>query len=207
MALNGFTPAWFNQLPQWGRSSGRLAVMIDNQVLSYRVLDGRSDPVFDFLFQDERIILLIGRQVIDETLHSVGVDDTGMEPDRRGRPRQVGPVVLRPGLPAELNRRMWEGAAALQARGKLMLTGLTQMTPEQRTHYNVLAPLIQAASGRNMGEKDARVAADGLVRQVPIFTLDQRFRDSFQRAAQGGALQAQLTAYGLAGFAARLFLV
>jgi hypothetical protein len=207
MTLPGYTPAWFNQLPPLSRLAGRHAVMIDNQVLSYRVLDARSDPVLDFLFEDERIVLLIGRQVIDETLHSVGVDDTGIELDRRGRPQQVGPVVLRPGLPAALNQRMWEGVAALQARGKLVLAGLSQMTTEQRARYNVLAPMIEAASGRNMGEKDARVAADGLVRQVPIYTLDQRFRDAFQRAMLSAALQTQLTAYGLAGFAARLFVV
>lgn len=205
MPLAGLQPVWFDQLPQWGRQSGRRALMIDNQVLSYRVLDGRSDPMFNFLFEDERVVLLIGRQVIDETLHAIGVDDTGIENDARGRPHRVGPVVLRPGLPAALNQRMWEGMAALQGRGKLILTGLSQMTSEQRTRYHVLAPMIEAASGRNMGGKDARVAADGLVRQVPIFTLDHRFRDAFGRAAQGAALRVQLTAYGLAEFAAHLF--
>ena len=32
MTLPGYTPAWYSQLPQWGRLAGRHAVMTDNQV-------------------------------------------------------------------------------------------------------------------------------------------------------------------------------
>jgi hypothetical protein len=206
MTPPGFTPTWFNQLPQFRRGDpNRRVVIVDNQVLSYRLLDGRSGPVFDFLFQDARVIVQIARQVIDETLHSVGVVDTGVEADRRGRPRRVGPVVLGPGLPAELNQRMWEALAALQSAGRVFLAGLTQMTPVQRQGYDILAPLIDTASGRGMGPKDARVAADALVRQIPILSLDQRFKDAFRRALPDPALQAQLNAFGLTAFAPNLF--
>ena len=66
MALLGFTPTWFNRLPQFRRGDANWRVVIvDNQVLSYRLLDGLAGPVFDFLFQDARVIVQIARQVID----------------------------------------------------------------------------------------------------------------------------------------------
>ncbi|HEY0419903.1 MAG TPA: hypothetical protein VGC80_10320, partial [Acetobacteraceae bacterium] len=172
-----FTPAWLADLPEFGPRPGAKVVIVDNQVLSFRLLDGRSDAVFDFLFQDPRIVLQIGDQVINETLNSVGIDDKGTEPDRRGRPVQVGPATYRPGLPLALHQRMWEGQAALQAQGKLVLN--RAMLPSQRIAYYKLASLTENACGRRMGPKDARMVADALVRRIPVFTADQRCRDAF----------------------------
>jgi hypothetical protein len=197
------TPGWFERLPRFRPGSDARVVIIDNQVLSYRLLDGRSDPVFTFLFQDPRIILQIGGQTIDETLHSVAVDDRGTEPDRRGRPVRVGPETYRPGLPPDLHARMWQGQAALLAQGKLFLA--RAMLPVQRVAFNGLVPLIEAACGRRVGPKDARVVADALVRRIPVFTLDQRLRDGFTHGLANPVLAAELRRLDLAEFAAALF--
>jgi hypothetical protein len=177
--------------------------MIDNQVLSYRLLDGRTDPEYDFLFEDPRLVLQIGRQVINETLNSVGVDDRGIEVNRRGRPVRVGPETYRPGLPIALHQRMWEGQAELQSREKLVLVG--QMLPAQRIVFNRLAPLIETACSRGMGPKDARVVADALVRRIPLYSGDVNARHSFSRGVLDPTLSAELRASGLATFATTMF--
>ena len=59
--------------------------------MSYRLLDGRRTPDYDFLFEDPRVVIQIGRRVIQETLRSVGVEDTGIERDARGNPIRVSP--------------------------------------------------------------------------------------------------------------------
>ncbi|RVT95682.1 hypothetical protein EOD42_15920 [Rhodovarius crocodyli] len=198
-----FTPAWFEGLPMFRQGGAARVVIIDNQVLSYRLLDGRSDEVFNFLFQDPRIVLQIGGQTMDETLHSVAVDDTGLEHDRRGRPTRVGPETYRPGLPAALNQRMWEQQGALVAQGKLFLA--RSMLPAQRLVFDVLAPMIHAACGRRVGPKDARVVADALARRIPLYSLDNRLRDGLAVGLLNQALARELQRLGLDGFAARLF--
>ena len=199
------TPTWFNRLPDYSRRSGTKVVIIDNQVLSYRVLDGRSDPDYDFLFLDPRIVLQIGRQVIDETLRSVGIDDKGTEPDRRGRPVRVGPVTYRPGLPIALHQRMWEGAAKLQDQGKLILVG-SFINQHQCILYERLAALIEAACGRGMGPKDARVVADAIVRQIPLYSGDTRAQKALAAGINDAVLAAELRSAGLSTFAANMFL-
>lgn len=199
------TPPWFGRLPDYSKRADTKVVIVDNQVLSYRLLDGRSDPDYDFLFLDPRVVLQIGRQVIDETLRSVGIDDKGTEPDRRGRPIRVGPETYRPGLPVALHQRMWEGQAQLQAQGKLILVGAFA-TPHQRMLYERLAALIEAACGRRMGPKDARVVADAMARRIPLYSGDGRARNALANGIRDVVLDAELRGAGLAGFAANMFL-
>ena len=196
-------PAWFAGLPLFRPGGPQRVVIIDNQVLSYRLLDGRANPLFNFLFEDPSLVLQIGGQTMDETLHSVAVDDSGMEPDRRGRPRQVGPVTWRPGLPGPLNQAMWERQADLVMRGKLFLA--RAMPPPLRVAYDALWPVIEGATGRRVGAQDARVLADALVRRIPVFTLDQRLRDGFAAGRPNAALRAELARLGLDGFVDGLF--
>lgn len=198
-----FTPDWFADLPLFRPGAAARVVIIDNQVLSYRLLDGRSDALFNFLFQDPRLVLQIGGQTIDESLHSVAVDDKGTEPDRRGRPVRVGPETYRPGLPVALHRRMWEQQGALLAQGKLFLA--RAMSPAQRLVFDVLAPMIEACCGRRVGPKDARVVADALARRIPLFSLDNRLREGLAVGLLNPALAQELRRMGLDGFAARLF--
>lgn len=205
-SLPGSPPPWFDRLPAFRPQPERRVVIVDNQALSYYLLDGRRDPPeLTFLFEDHRIVAQISRQVIDETLHSTGTVDSGMDTDRRGRPRRVGPVITGPGLPVALQEKMWLDLASLQARGQVVLSGLTQMTPGQRAQYAELAAVIEQVSGRGMGGKDARVAADALVKRIPIFTLDARFRDTFGRVLNEEPLRACLAKYDLSAFAPGLF--
>jgi hypothetical protein len=198
------TPEWFSRLPEFAPRPGHRVVIVDNQVLSYYLIDGkRDDPGSVFLMEDPRIIVQIGRQVINETLHSVGVADKWDEPDGRGGTRRV--VVPGPGLPPALHRRMWEQMTALVARDKLVLAGIAQMTAEQRIRYDVLAPLIANLSGGGMGELDARVAADALVRRIPIYSLDRAFRKAYRAALPKIQLAECLRDYKLTEFAAHLF--
>ena len=197
-------PAWFNRLPPFGPRPGTRVVIVDNQVLSYRLLDQRSTPDYDFLFEDPRIVLQIGRRVIQETLRSVGVDDTGIEPDARGRPQRVGPVIHRPGLPLHLHTMMWAGQARLQDEGKLILLGA--MFPAQAIVYDRLLRTIEVACGRRVGGKDASVLADALVRGIPLYTDDGNCRTAFLRATTAEpALAAELRALNLTQFASNLF--
>jgi hypothetical protein len=198
------TPAWFGTLPLFRPGGSQHVLIIDNQVLSYRLLDGRSDPLFTFLFEDPRLVLQIGGQTIDESLHSVAVDDSGMENDRRGRPVRVGPVRLRPGLPADKNQMMWERQGDLMMRGKLFLA--RAMLPAQRQDFARLWPLIEGACGRRVGAQDARVVADALVRRIPLLTLDARLRAGFAHGQADGALTGEIARQGLAGFLPRLFI-
>lgn len=200
------TPSWFARLPNYSRRPDTKVVIVDNQVLSYRLLDGRTDADYDFLFLDPRVVMQIGRQVIDETLHSVGIDDRGIEPDRRGRPIRVGPETYRPGLPLALHQRMWEGQAQLQQQGKLILVG-SFANPHQRMSYERLATLIHAACGRNMGPKDARVVADAMVRRIPLYCGDGRARHALSAGlSRDVVLNTELRGASLSGFAANMFL-
>lgn len=199
----GALPAWFARLPVFAPRPDRRVVIVDNQAVSYYLLDGRRDPPeLTFLFEDHRVILQIGRQVIDETLHSTAVIDSGMEPDRRGRPRRVGPTILGPGLPGAMNQRMWEGLAALQARGQVVLRGLAQMTAEDRNNY---ARLSLALHNAGVSEEDARVAADALVWRIPLFTLDHRFRNAAHGALNNAGVAALIREFGRTDFAPSLF--
>ena len=198
-------PAWFNCLPMFESQPNRRVVIVDNQALSYYVLDGIRDHDLDFVFEDRRVIAQIGRQVIDEALHSTGVVDSGIELDQRRRPEQIGPKILGPGLPGELNEKMWRGVTLLQARQQLLLSGLTQMTAEQRARYETLATVIERMSGRGMREKDAHVASDALLRKTPIFSLDNNFYRAYHRALGEKPLQRCLAEYQLTEFANNLF--
>ena len=99
--------------------------------------------------------------------------------------------MLGPGLPAELNQRMWEGLAALQSAGRVFLAGLTQMTPVQRQQYDTLAALIETASGRGMGPRNRGWLRTPWCGRFSFFPLDQRFKDAFRRALPNPALQTQ----------------
>ena len=186
-------PPWFAGLPLFRPGGTSRVVIIDNQVLSYRLLDGRSDPLFNFLFEDPSLVLQIGGQTMDEALHSVGNDD----------PTRPGPVMFRPGLPGPLNQRMWERQGDLVMRGKLFLA--RAMPPTQRVAYAALWPVIEGATGRRVGGQDARVLADALVRRIPVFSLDLRLRAGFAVGLGNAALTAQLAQLGLAGFVGGLF--
>jgi hypothetical protein len=196
-------PAWFARLPPFPPRPERSVVIVDSQAMSYRLLDGRRTPDYDFLFEDPRVVIQIGRRVIQETLRSVGVEDTGIERDARGNPIRVSPEVLRPGLPGPLNQRMWQQQARLQALGKLVLVGA--MLPAQAIVYQQLARRIEATCGRNMGPRDAEVLADALVRRIPLFCDDNACRRAFANGLASEALNMELRAAGLDGFAATLF--
>jgi hypothetical protein len=204
-------PSWFSRLPEFKPRPGTKVVIVDNQVLSYRLLDNRTNVDYDFLFSDPRVVLQIGRQVINETLHSVGIDDKGLKLnaddrpvlDAKGQPIRIGPVTYRPGLLSALHQRMWTGQAQLQERGKLVLVGA--MYPAQRIVYGRLTTIIENVCGKGMGPKDARVIADALVRKIPLFSADNRARDAFTKGIASTVLSAELCATGLTAFAASMF--
>ena len=202
--MSRFTPAWFADLPDFTPRPCTKVVIVDSQVLSDPGSPTlRSDAAFDFLFQDPRIVLQIGDVVINETLNSVGIDDKGTEPDRKGRPVQVGPSHHRPGLPVALHQRMWEGQAALQAQGKLVLT--RAMLPGQRSPITGWPRSSRMSADGEWGRKDARMLADALVRRLPVFIADQRCRDAFAIGLANPVLLAELKLHGLDAFAQRLF--
>jgi len=203
LPLEPYSAAWFEQLPRFRQQADQRVAIVDNQAISYYVLNGRRDPPeLTFLFEDHRVVPRIGRRVIDETLHSTAVVDNGMEPDRRGRSRRVAPTILGPGLSGPVDQRMWEGLGALQARGKVVLRGLTQTTARDR---NVYERLSLALFNAGVSEEDARVAADALVWRIPIFTLDPRFRNAARGALTRAGVDGLITEFGLTAFAPNLF--
>lgn len=205
-------PPWFARLPEFSRRPGHKTIIVDNQVFSYRFFgEGKPNRYRDFLFEDPRIIIQIGRQLIDELLHSVSVADDHLKRDKKnrpvldaeGHPVRLAPAAFAPGLPSKLHRTMWEQLGHLQEREKLVLVGAFA-TSEQWILFGRLSKSIEDSCGVNsMGPGDSRVIADALARRIPIFTEDKRQRDAFgfALANRKAGLTKELEAVGLLDFA------
>ena len=166
-------PPWFARLPV-SRRTGRRTIALDNNAVSNYFFEVPA-PEVRFVFEEPSIQIQIGRQVIDEALNHLG-------------------------LAAARRPQIWTALGDLQARGKLILSGVTQMTAHEQAAYQELQRLLQA----NLSQPDACVVADAIVKQVPLLTLERRLRDGLGRALRGPAVQAFLTGRGLPNTVAQI---
>lgn len=149
--------------------NGKHVLCVDNNVIGNYFSDREAThAVVNRVFTDPAIQIQCGRQVIDEALNH-------------------------PGKSVDLRRATWETFARMQARGKVHLSGLATMTPPQRAAYQ---PVRQALTGQ-LSAQDAAVAADALVKRVPLLTLESRFPAGLQAIAANLAFQRTLTRLGL----------
>jgi hypothetical protein len=167
------TPAWFARLPLSSRN-GRRMIALDNNAVSNYFYEAPA-PDVRFVFEEPSIQIQIGRQVIDEALNH-------------------------PGLAAERRPQIWAALGALQARGKLILSGVTQMTGHEQTAYRELQRLLLA----NLSRPDSAVVADAVVKRVPLLTIERRLRDGVDRALRNAAVQTFLTRNRLPNTAAQI---
>jgi hypothetical protein len=151
-------PAWFARLPLSSRS-GRRMIALDNNAVSNYFFEAPA-PEVRFVFEEPTIQIQIGRQVIDEALNH-------------------------PGLAGARRPQIWTELGELQARGKLILSGVTHMTGHEQTAYRELQRLLQA----NLSQPDSCVVADAVVKRVPLLTLERRLRDGLDRTLRGPAVQ------------------
>ena len=159
------TPPWLDRLPLVG---GKRTVIVDNNVISTYLFRAPTDEV-RYLFESGNVRIQCGRQVIDEALNHPGLDVT-----RR--------------------RKAWESLGTLQANGRLLLSGGTQMTPAMNAVYTELARLLAAT---NLSQPDARVLADAVVKRVPLLTLERRAKEALAKALVNAAVQRFLVEHGL----------
>jgi len=166
-------PAWFARLPL-SRRTGRRTIALDNNAVSNYFFETPT-PDVRFAFEEPTIQIQIGRQVIDEALNH-------------------------PDLAAERRPQIWAALGELQARGKLILSGVTHMTAQEQAAYRDVQRLLLA----NLSQPDSRVVADAIVKRVPLLTIERRLRDGLERALRGPAVQTYLTRQGLPNAVAQI---
>jgi len=160
-------PPWFSSLPQL--PGGMRALCVDNDALSAYFFEASSDPELRAIFESPVIRLQCSRQVIDEALNS-------------------------PGLAPSARPAIWAALADYQARGRLFLSGTTQMTPAVLAVYNELRGLFSAS---NLSATDAAVLADAIVKGIPLYTRERRARTGFFNALRNHKVKEFLTGHGL----------
>jgi predicted nucleic acid-binding protein len=147
---------------------GKRVVIVDNNVLSAYYIERQNKPELQFIFESPHVLIQCSRQVINEAL----------------APR------MSPATRADI----WRALAALQAQNRLFFSGTTQMTPQMLTIYNELTRLLRQA---NVSYEDASIAADAIVKRLPLFTLDRRFKNALAGALRNKGVQAYITSHGL----------
>jgi hypothetical protein len=160
-------PTWLNSLPR-SPKSGRRMVAVDNNAISdyyFRT----PQPAVRFVFEDSNVELHLCRQVIDEALNH-------------------------PDLTSASRRQIWTSLAALQAQGKVLLSGTAVMPPQMMSNYRDLQQLL-ARSG--LSREDAFVLADAVVKRVPLLTRDGGARTGAGNALRNREVQRFLTSRGL----------
>jgi hypothetical protein len=144
-------------IPAWfaklPASRGKKLLAIDNNVISEYFIRKQETPELKFVFEDPGLQIQCSRQVIDEALNH-------------------------PGLPAVQRPNVWASLTKLQQTGKLFLSGTTQMMPAQLADYKELIRLLQQAS---VSQEDAAVAADAIVKKIPLLSLDQKSQKRHDR--------------------------
>jgi len=161
------TPAWASKLPV---ILARPRLAIDNNVLSDFYIRKSANSDLIYIFQSSNIVSCCSRQVINEALNA-------------------------PELQPATRQQIWDNLGELQNNGRLFLSGLTQMTPEQRETYFNLSELL-GSSNLSPG-KDANVFADSIVKGLPLYTLERRSIDGMGRALRSSKVSDFLEENGL----------
>ena len=144
-------PSWYAKLPT---ARGKKLLAIDNNVISGYFFGQQSDPALQFIFGDPLLQMQCSRQVIDEALNH-------------------------PGLAVGRRQQVWTELGELQAKGRLLLSGTSQMAPGALAVYRELARLLE---GAKLSKEDAALAADAIVKKVPLLTYDERFKRALDAA-------------------------
>jgi hypothetical protein len=147
-----YVPKWVSKLPV---ILARPRVAIDNNVISDFYIRKATKPDLPFMFETSNIVLCCSRQVINEALNP-------------------------PGLPPQVRSHVWESLSNLQDKGKLFLSGFTQMDNSMRETFQELSTLL-GESNLSPG-KDANVFADAIVKHLPLYTTEVRSVDGMARA-------------------------
>jgi hypothetical protein len=145
-------PRWASKLPV---IQGHPRLAIDNNVISDYFLRKISNLELDYIFGASNVVACCSRQVINEALNSGA-------------------------MPIEAHKQVWEALQELQNKGKLFLSGITQMTPSMQGIYRQLAELL-GESNLSRG-KDANVFADAIVKGIPLYTTERRSIDGIKKA-------------------------
>jgi len=143
-------PSWYARLPMFG---GKRLLAVDNNVIGAYFFESPTDEV-RFAFEEPGLQIQCSRQAIDEALN---------HPDFR----------------VDRRREMWTRLAELQGRGKVFLSGTSQMTKAQLELYEKLTTLL---SNAEVQKKDAPIVADAIVKRIPLLTLDQRLKNAVTSA-------------------------
>jgi hypothetical protein len=160
------TPAWSSKLPL---IRGQRTVVVDNNAISDYYVRGYRNDDLHYLFEDATVRLFCGRQVIDEALNA-----PGLQPDTR--------------------RTLFEELGELQASGKLVLSGASQMPAVMLTTYQALAQLLATSA---LSAEDARIYADAIVKRIPLYTSERRNKLAIANAVRNRAVAAFLSGNGL----------
>lgn len=109
-------PSWYSRVTVSSRFHAR-TIAIDANTLIYFLERPTLDDDLRFVFESPptQLVLKIGRQVINETLH---------------------PVLSRPG-------RRWQSVEALVSSGKLIMFGVATMSPDERRTYQDLRTVLR----------------------------------------------------------------
>ena len=156
---------------------GKKLLAIDNNVISEYFMRKQETPELKSVFEDPSFQIQCSRQVIDEALNH-------------------------PGLPAAQRPNVWASLTKLQGTGKLFLSGTSQMTPAQLADYKELIRLLQQSS---VSMQDAAVAADSIVKKIPLLSFDQKFKNAMTAALQNPAVRTFLKNHSLPDSAALIF--
>lgn len=161
-------PRWAAKLPL---ILARPRLAIDNNVISDFYIRKEISSDLSYIFETSNIVASCSRQVINEALHTSE-------------------------LPGSVNRQIWTDLGDLQQRGKLFLSGLSQMTPSTRQTYCELAELL-GSTNLSRG-KDANVFADAIVKALPLYTTERRSIDGMYRSLRNAKVSDFLEKNGLA---------
>lgn len=162
------TPRWSLKLPI---ILARPRVAIDNNVISDFYIRKISNPDLSYIFETSTIVSTCSRQVINEALRAYE-------------------------LPVGVHQQVWGDLGNLQDRGKLFLSGLSQMTaPTRKTYYELAALLGSTNLSR---DKDANVFADAIVKSLPLYTTERRSIDGMDRALRNAKVADFLEEHELA---------
>lgn len=166
-------PEWYARLPV---VKGKKVLAIDSNTIGSYFFENPT-PDVRFAFEEPGLQIQCSRKVIDEVLNH-------------------------PGFHVAKRQEVWTRLAELQARGKVFLSGTSQMTAPQLQAYKELTVLLHNAM---VQEKDAPIAADAIVKRIPLLTIDQKFKNAVTAALRNPAVRTFLKQDLLPDTAALIF--
>jgi hypothetical protein len=155
---------------------GKKVLAIDNNTIGAYLFES-PNPDVKFAFEEPGLRIQCSRRVIDEALNH-------------------------PGFQVARRQEAWMRLGELQAMGKVFLSGTSQMTEGQLRAYKELTELLQKAM---VQEKDAPIAADAIVKRIPLLTIDQKFKNAVTGALNNSAVRTFLKQNSLPNTAALIF--